>query len=42
LRNLLVHLYLEIDHGRTYDAISEDLDDLHAFASRMARMLEAR
>ena len=41
LRNLLVHLYLEIDHGRIYDAISEDLDDLHAFASRMARLLEA-
>ncbi|HXO42121.1 MAG TPA: DUF86 domain-containing protein [Thermoanaerobaculia bacterium] len=42
LRNLLVHLYLEIDHGRIYDAISEDLDDLHSFTSRMARMLEAR
>ncbi len=42
LRNLLVHLYLEIDHGRTYDAIAEDLGDLEAFASRVARMLEAR
>lgn len=40
LRNLLVHLYLEIDHGRVYDAISEDLDDLQAFASRVARLLE--
>lgn len=39
LRNLLVHLYLEIDHGRTFDAISEDLGDLAAFASLMARML---
>lgn len=39
LRNLLVHLYLEIDHGRTYDAIAEDLGDLQAFASRMARLL---
>ena len=39
LRNLLVHLYLEIDHGRTYDAISEDLGDLQAFASLMARLL---
>jgi len=42
LRNLLVHLYLEIDHGRIYDAIAEDLVDLQAFASLMARMLEAR
>jgi uncharacterized protein YutE (UPF0331/DUF86 family) len=41
LRNLLVHLYLEIDHGRIYDAISEDLGDLHAFASLMAQMLGA-
>jgi uncharacterized protein YutE (UPF0331/DUF86 family) len=41
LRNLLVHLYLEIDHGRIYDAISEDLGDLHAFASVMAQMLGA-
>jgi len=42
LRNLLVHLYLEIDHGLTYDAILEDLDDLHAFTSLVARLLEAR
>ncbi len=39
LRNLLVHLYLEIDHGRTYDAIAEDLGDLDAFAARMGRFL---
>ncbi len=39
LRNLLVHLYLEIDHGRIYDAIAEDLGDLEAFASLMARHL---
>jgi uncharacterized protein YutE (UPF0331/DUF86 family) len=39
LRNLLVHLYLEIDHGRTYDAIAEDLGDLEAFAALIARSL---
>lgn len=38
-RNLLVHLYLEIDHGRTYDAIVEDLGDFDAFAARAARFL---
>jgi uncharacterized protein YutE (UPF0331/DUF86 family) len=38
-RNLLVHLYLEIDHGRTYDAIVEDLEDFDAFAARMSRFL---
>ncbi len=39
LRNLLVHLYLEVDHGRIYDTIAEDLGDLEAFASLMARNL---
>jgi uncharacterized protein YutE (UPF0331/DUF86 family) len=38
-RNILVHLYLEIDHGRVYDAIQGDLNDLESFASRMARFL---
>jgi uncharacterized protein YutE (UPF0331/DUF86 family) len=38
-RNILVHLYLQIDHGRVYDAIQEDLGDLGAFAARMARLL---
>ena len=36
-RNVLVHLYLEIDHGRVYDAIQEDLGDLEGFAAKMAR-----
>lgn len=39
-RNVLVHLYLEIDHGRVYDAIQEDLGDLEAFAASMARFLQ--
>ena len=38
-RNILVHLYLQIDHGRVYDAIQEDLGDLEAFAASMARFL---
>ena len=38
-RNILVHLYLEIDHGRTYDAIRDDLGDLVQFAAAMARLL---
>jgi uncharacterized protein YutE (UPF0331/DUF86 family) len=38
-RNILVHLYLQIDHGRVYDAIQEDLGDLEEFAARMARLL---
>lgn len=38
-RNVLVHFYLDLDHGRTYDAIREDLGDLSAFARAMARLL---
>jgi len=40
-RNILVHLYLEIDHGRTYDALRDDLGDLEQFAAAMARLLES-
>jgi uncharacterized protein YutE (UPF0331/DUF86 family) len=38
-RNVLVHLYLEIDHGLSYDAIRQDLGDLERFAAAMARLL---
>jgi uncharacterized protein YutE (UPF0331/DUF86 family) len=38
-RNVLVHMYLEIEHGRSYDAIQEDLGDLEQFAASMARLL---
>jgi uncharacterized protein YutE (UPF0331/DUF86 family) len=38
-RNILVHLYLEIDHSRVYDAIREDLGDFEAFAAIMIRFL---
>lgn len=39
LRNVLVHLYLKIDHGRTYDAITTGIGDLERFAARMAGYL---
>jgi uncharacterized protein YutE (UPF0331/DUF86 family) len=39
LRNLLVHLYLEIDHGEVYEAIQNDLGDLDEFAVVMSRFL---
>jgi uncharacterized protein YutE (UPF0331/DUF86 family) len=40
-RNLLVHIYLEIDHGKSYDAIREDLGDLEEFAAVLARLLRS-
>jgi uncharacterized protein YutE (UPF0331/DUF86 family) len=38
-RNVLVHFYIDIDHGRSYDAIQQDLGDLEGFAAAMARLL---
>lgn len=38
-RNVLVHLYLDIDHRQSFSAIRDDLGDLEAFASAMARFL---
>lgn len=38
-RNVLVHLYLDIDHGLAYDAIRDDLGDLERFAASMGRLL---
>ncbi len=38
-RNVLVHLYLKIDHSLTYDAICNDLGDLEEFKERMGRLL---
>ena len=38
-RNVLVHFYVNVDHGRSYDAIRDDLGDLDAFAREMARLL---
>jgi uncharacterized protein YutE (UPF0331/DUF86 family) len=39
LRNVLVHIYLKIDHGKTYDTIETELEDLERFAQAVARLL---
>ena len=38
-RNVLVHLYLDIDHHRTWKTIQDDLGDLDRFTAAMARLL---
>jgi len=40
LRNLLVHMYLEIDHGRLYDEMGW-IDDTEALAAAVERWLQA-
>ncbi len=39
LRNVLVHAYLDIDHGITWDAIAGELGDLRALARTAATLL---
>ncbi len=39
-RNVLVHLYLTIDHAKCWATIQNDLGDLDAFAARMGHFLE--
>ena len=39
LRNILVHNYLEIDHGIAYDIIQNDLHELEEFSIRAAACL---
>lgn len=39
-RNVLVHLYLDVDHERSYQTIHNELGDLDAFAACMAKFLE--
>lgn len=41
LRNVLVHVYPKIDHGKTYDTIETELEDLERFAQAVARFLTA-
>jgi uncharacterized protein YutE (UPF0331/DUF86 family) len=41
LRNVLTHLYLEVDHQRLYDVLAHELDSLEHFAAAIARALEA-
>jgi uncharacterized protein YutE (UPF0331/DUF86 family) len=38
-RNALVHFYMDVDHGRSYDAIQEDLGDFEEFAAAIARLI---
>jgi hypothetical protein len=39
MRNVLAHLYLDIDHGITWDAIRNDLGDLRRLAEIAAAKL---
>lgn len=38
-RNLLVHVYWEVDHRRVHAAMREDLGDLRAFAAAVVGLL---
>ncbi len=38
-RNLLVHVYWNIDFDRVFDALDTDLDDLEAFSRTIASLL---
>jgi uncharacterized protein YutE (UPF0331/DUF86 family) len=40
IRNILVHQYLDIDHGIAWNAIQNELGDLRAFADWATRQLE--
>ena len=40
LRNILVHLYLEVDHERLYEVLQEELDDLESYARSMTALLD--
>lgn len=37
LRNVLVHLYLEVDHERIWEIVTADLNQLEAFAAAIAK-----
>ncbi len=37
LRNVLVHLYLEVEPERLYQILQEDLDQLESFAAQISR-----
>lgn len=40
LRNVLVHLYLEIDYERLWEILSEELDQLEAYAGALVRAVD--
>ncbi len=37
LRNVLTHLYLEVDHGRLHEILTGELDDLERYAAALSR-----
>jgi uncharacterized protein YutE (UPF0331/DUF86 family) len=41
LRNVLTHLYLEVDHRRLYEVLVRDLASLEHFAAAIARAADA-
>ena len=38
-RNLLVHVYWDVDYNRVFDVLEHDLDDLRAFSQAIAALL---
>ncbi len=40
-RNVLVHLYLEIDYQQVYTTLTEELEQLEGFAAALVRFAEA-
>ena len=38
-RNLLVHVYWDVDYGRVFDVLETDLEDLRAFSRTIADLL---
>jgi uncharacterized protein YutE (UPF0331/DUF86 family) len=40
LRNILVHLYLDVDHARLYEILSTDLPELERFARCLQAALD--
>jgi uncharacterized protein YutE (UPF0331/DUF86 family) len=39
-RNILVHLYLEVDHERLHAALRDELQQVAGFAAAMQRVLD--
>lgn len=40
LRNVLVHLYLEVDHDRLHEILNHELDQLERYAAAVRKALE--
>ena len=38
-RNLLIHVYWEVDYNHVFDVVETDLEDLRTFSHAMARLL---